>query len=120
MSYPNNISDCIRHIYPDSKPLTDWSVSLHGDGKITFDFWNDSLGEKPTEEQLNAVSEEAKVTAKWLYIRKKRYNRLKETDEYAVQDRVMSDVMKKYRQDLRDLPASDTDPYKIVFPSKPE
>ena len=119
MNYPNNISDCIRNIYPDSEHLKDWSVSRHGDGKITFDFWNDSLGEKPTEEQLNAVSEDAKVTAKWRYIRKKRNNLLKDTDEFALKDREMSEAMGKYRQDLRDIPQNFSDANEVIWPDKP-
>ena len=38
----------------------------------------------------------------------------------ANSDVTMSDAWKKYRQDLRDLPASNSDPTKIVFPTKPE
>ena len=45
---------------------------------------------------------------------------LRETDSYALSDRTLSDEMKKYRQDLRDLPASNSDPDKITFPTKPE
>jgi len=44
---------------------------------------------------------------------------LHETDSYALSDRTLSDEMKKYRQDLRDLPASNSDPDKITFPTKP-
>ena len=53
-------------------------------------------------------------------IRFKRDQLLKVTDVYALSDRNITDSMKKYRQDLRDLPASNTDPSKIVFPTKPE
>ena len=34
--------------------------------------------------------------------------------------KIINDEMKKYRKDLRDLPASNSDPSKIVFPTKPE
>ena len=53
-------------------------------------------------------------------IRFKRDQLLGETDVYALSDRNITDAMKKYRQDLRDLPASNADPSKIVFPTKPE
>tara|TARA_Y100001938_G_C7759193_1_gene267736 strand:- start:83 stop:409 length:327 start_codon:yes stop_codon:yes gene_type:complete len=52
-------------------------------------------------------------------IRDKRDRLLSETDVYALSDRNISDAMKKYRQDLRDLPASNSNPSKIVFPTKP-
>ena len=53
-------------------------------------------------------------------IREQRNQLLSETDWMANSDVTMSDAMKKYRQDLRDLPASNSDPSKIVFPTKPE
>ena len=53
-------------------------------------------------------------------IRFKRDQLLAMTDVYALSDRNITDEMKKYRQDLRDLPASNSDPSKIVFPTKPE
>ena len=53
-------------------------------------------------------------------IRNKRNQLLQETDVHALSDRNITDSMKKYRQDLRDLPASNSDPSKIVFPTKPE
>lgn len=53
-------------------------------------------------------------------IRFKRDQLLSETDVHALSDRNITDAMKKYRQDLRDLPASNSDPSKIVFPTKPE
>ena len=60
-------------------------------------------------------------TSKQLFakIRFKRDQLLSETDVYALSDRNITDAMKKYRQDLRDLPASNSDPEKIVFPTKP-
>jgi len=53
-------------------------------------------------------------------LRVKRDQLLRETDVYALSDRNLSDEMKKYRHDLRNLPASNSDPLKIVFPKKPE
>ena len=53
-------------------------------------------------------------------IREKRNGLLRETDIFALTDRTLTTGMKKYRQDLRDLPASNSDPEKIVFPDKPE
>ena len=120
MSYPNNTADCIQHLFPDSVSQIDWSVSKHSDGKIEITMWNDSMGKQPTEDELNAVSEEAKKTAKFRWIRKKRTNLLKETDWMSGSDVTMSDAWKKYRQDLRDLPESNSDPEKITFPTKPE
>ena len=52
-------------------------------------------------------------------VRFKRDQLLSETDVHALSDRNITDAMKKYRKDLRDLPASNSDPSKIVFPTKP-
>ena len=55
----------------------------------------------------------------WAEIRASRDIRLAETDYYALSDVTMSDEMKTYRQALRDLPASKSNPDDIVWPTKP-
>ena len=72
------------------------------------------------ESELNAVSEEAKKTAKFRWIRKKRNNLLAKTDWWCLSDQVPSNEQQLYRKKLRDLPASNADPDKITFPTKPE
>ena len=55
-------------------------------------------------------------------LRSKRNRLLAETDFYALSDVTMSDEMKKYRQDLRDLPAGKDTVEKCdnaTFPTKP-
>lgn len=54
------------------------------------------------------------------WLREKRNNLLAETDYFAMQDVVMSDEMRVYRQALRDLPANTEDPANPVWPIKPE
>ena len=49
-------------------------------------------------------------------------NRLKETDQYGLQDVTLSDDMRTYRQDLRDLPAgltTEAEVQAVVWPTKP-
>ena len=62
-------------------------------------------------------------------LREQRDAKLAETDFYALSDVTMSDDMKTYRQELRDLPskskdvAFDNDPFKlknVTWPKKPE
>ena len=56
-------------------------------------------------------------------LRSKRNNLLAETDFYALSDVTMSDDMKNYRQDLRDLPSGKDTLEKVnntTFPTKPE
>jgi hypothetical protein len=55
-------------------------------------------------------------------LRNKRNMLLAETDFYALSDVTMSDEMKKYRQDLRDLPSGLDTVEKVAnvtWPSKP-
>jgi len=44
---------------------------------------------------------------------------LRETDEYALSDRTMSDEMKKYRQALRDITKDYKNKDDVVWPDKP-
>ena len=53
-------------------------------------------------------------------LRSTRNQLLAETDYFAMQDVVMSDEMRVYRQALRDLPANTADPANPVWPTKPE
>ena len=55
----------------------------------------------------------------WAEIRASRDIKLAETDYYALSDVTMSDNMRLYRQALRDLPASKSNPDDIVWPTKP-
>jgi len=55
-------------------------------------------------------------------LRQNRNNKLAETDFYALSDVIMSDEMKTYRQDLRDLTnglSTVEDVNAVVFPTKP-
>ena len=53
-------------------------------------------------------------------IRNHRNNLLAETDWMANSDVTMSDEWKTYRQELRDIPASNTVYADVTWPTKPE
>ena len=55
----------------------------------------------------------------WASVRRTRNQALKNSDVMALQDRVMTDEQKTFRQALRDLPATQSDPYNIIWPTKP-
>ena len=121
MALPVNTADCLLHLFPKSTPLKDWRVTISGGDIVSISGWNDSIGTQPTESEILAVSNDAKITAKWRLIRKKRDRLLTDTDKYAVGDRTLADNMIKYRQDLRDLPETyESDPDSVVFPNEPE
>ncbi len=56
---------------------------------------------------------------KWIDIRLQRNALLTETDYFALPDNTLTDAMKTYRQQLRDLPSTQSNPDDIVFPTKP-
>tara|TARA_R110002110_G_scaffold404848_1_gene623562 strand:- start:304 stop:633 length:330 start_codon:yes stop_codon:yes gene_type:complete len=64
------------------------------------------------------VADYVKVVT-WPMIRGKRNQLLRDTDWQAGTDVTMSDAQKAYRKKLRDLPATNADPTKIVFPDAP-
>ena len=120
MSYPKNTAICIEHLYPNAIPLDDFTVLSKTEG-VFISKWNqEKLGAKPTIKKITEISIEAEKTRKFKNIRQERNRLLAETDWMSGSDVTMSDQWKKYRQDLRDLPASNADPSKIKFPTKPE
>lgn len=78
------------------------------------DTWNGSSYDKPVIEDTRTDDD------KWLSIREKRNKLLAETDFYALSDVTMTTEMSNYRQALRDLPSSTSNPDDVVFPEKPE
>ena len=64
-------------------------------------------------------TDEQKTKDAWAELRNFRDMRLAATDWMALSDVTMSDAWKKYRQDLRDLPANTSDPSNPTYPTKP-
>tara|TARA_R110000796_G_scaffold47003_1_gene113332 strand:- start:35 stop:475 length:441 start_codon:yes stop_codon:yes gene_type:complete len=56
---------------------------------------------------------------KWKSIRDSRNAKLEESDWRGMSDVTMSSAWKTYRAALRDLPASESDPDDITWPTKP-
>ena len=73
-----------------------------------------------TYAEVTVKLSELEVDAKWSNIREKRNKLLAETDFYALSDVTMTTEMSNYRQALRDLPSSTSNPDDVVFPTKPE
>tara|TARA_A100000164_G_C21405243_1_gene539616 strand:- start:36 stop:473 length:438 start_codon:yes stop_codon:yes gene_type:complete len=66
-----------------------------------------------TEEQTNLTN------AKWVEVRNHRNDLLSQSDWRALSDVTLSDVWRTYRQELRDIPSAQTDPYNITYPTPP-
>ena len=69
----------------------------------------------PTEAEVNIKIDEIK----WGEVRIERNKLLAETDFYALSDVTMTTEMSNYRQALRDLPSTTSNPDDVVFPTKP-
>ncbi len=66
---------------------------------------------QPTDEEI--------LAEKWKYVRRERNSLLAASDWRASTDVTLSDDWKTYRQALRDVPSSQTDPDNITWPTKP-
>jgi hypothetical protein len=71
---------------------------------------------RDAEEQAWADGETDRV---WEIIREKRNALLAASDWMANSDVTMSDAWVTYREALRDLPSTESDPDDIVFPTEP-
>tara|TARA_B100000123_G_scaffold249470_1_gene207732 strand:+ start:8337 stop:8774 length:438 start_codon:yes stop_codon:yes gene_type:complete len=75
--------------------------------------YNVKVENTTTEEQATLTSQ------KWIEIREIRNQILKDTDWRASSDLTLSDDWKKYRNDLRQIPQTQTDPFNITWPTSP-
>ena len=55
----------------------------------------------------------------WVNVRSERDYKLQETDWRASSDLTLSDDWKNYRNELRQIPQTQTDPYNITWPTEP-
>ena len=124
----------IANIETAIKALGDYEFVIDGDVNSESD-WDNNIrfisgadendlaifsDTKPvTYAEVTAKLSELEVDAKWYDIREKRNKLLAETDFYALSDVTMTTEMSNYRQALRDLPSSTSNPDDVVFPTKP-
>ena len=93
-------------------------------GDITGDYeWSTDDIVVPDGVTLPAVTDSEitnRITNKaWVDVRTRRNRALLNSDVMALQDRVMTEEQKAYRQALRDLPSTQNDPFNITWPTKP-
>ena len=70
-------------------------------------------------ENTTAEEQTALTDQKWIAIRLERDRRLQITDWRASSDLTLSDDWKNYRNELRQIPQTQTDPYNIAWPTEP-
>ena len=66
-----------------------------------------------TEEETNLTN------AKWQDVRNQRNALLSQSDWRALSDVTLSDAWRTYRQELRDIPSTQSDPFNITYPTPP-
>jgi hypothetical protein len=75
---------------------------------------------------MTAISprEQSIIDGEWEHLRKCRDHLISQTDWVLLPDSPVSneylDAIKKYRQDLRDLPGTTDNPKQVIWPVKPE
>jgi len=75
--------------------------------------------EEIAEHNANIPTEAEILAEKWVEVRAKRNAKLSLTDWRASSDLTLSDEWKTYRQALRDIPSSQSDPDNITWPTEP-
>ena len=70
-------------------------------------------------DSTTSYEQTALINSEWVNIRSQRNFKLKDTDWRASSDITMSDAWKTYRQTLRDIPSTQSDPFNITWPTEP-
>ena len=70
-------------------------------------------------ENTTADEQTELINQKWNEIRNTRNILLQDTDWRASSDLTLSDDWKNYRNELRQIPQTQTDPYNITWPTEP-
>ena len=101
--------DAVFRAYPN--------VVTYDDGEGAFDAEGNPVVIDMT--LVDAVTPDVERESFELSLRLERNKRLAETDYLALSDATLTDEMRTYRQELRDLPANTTDPANPTWPTKP-
>ncbi len=120
-----NYSHKIQYVYPTAIINVDFKV-FNRNNVISIENWNTAkLGVRPTLASLDAqISDEEIISEyKWGEIRAKRNQLLKDSDYTMLKDyptTVSEQKWTTYRQSLRDIPQTFSNPDDVTYPDKPE
>jgi len=121
-----NYNAKIKYLYPTATDK-DFELKDESDGNGVFiSDWNISkLDTQPTLASIDAQISDAKIEAKmmWEKIRKERNQLLKDSDYTMLKDyptTVSEQEWTTYRQSLRDIPQTFSNPDDVTYPDKPE
>ena len=110
------INVAILSLDPDAK----FTTFDEFDGKGEQIIWDETNSNScPTDEAIAAEQARLLALEPIRMLRRNRNALLAETDWMANSDVEMSDAWKTYRQALRDMPATESDPSNPTWPTKP-
>ena len=101
--------EAIRKAYPQVVTVDDTAGAFDAEGnQVELD-----------AALIEAAEPEVQLQKDFEILRRQRNQLHAETDYLALVDATLTDEMRAYRQDLRDLPANTADPANVVWPTKP-
>ena len=113
------------HAMEYSTDIKSGIIKLQNDGQGDYiKEWNHA-DRQPTDDAINAFDDtEYKTNEAWRKIRKERNQLLKDSDYIMVSDAPITAEKKEewetYRQSLRDIPQTFSNPDDVTYPDKPE
>ena len=115
----NSTSNVVENIC-EVEDINNVPSFLIGEGQVIATDHTGSIGDTWNGSSYNAPVVTLTDEEKWQVIREKRNILLQETDYLALSDNTMSAEMTTYRQALRDLPSSTSNPDDVIWPTKPQ
>ena len=117
----------IKTIY-ESQGVVDADFSLQEVGGVhSIAYWNTGkLGAQPTLASIDSQISDSEIEScqRWKIIRNERDKLLKESDYLILADAPITTEKKEewttYRQSLRDIPQTFSNPDDVTYPDKPE
>ena len=104
----------------------DYRLEDSGDGP-SISYWNTGkLGAQPTLASIDSQISDSEIESyrRWKIIRAERDKLLKESDYLILADAPVDETQKQewttYRQSLRDIPQTFSNPDEVVYPTKPK
>ena len=116
----NSTSNVVENVC-EVEDINNVPTFLVGDGQVLATDHTGELGDTWNGSSYDIAHRQNILTTeqKWENVRESRNILLAETDFYALSDVTMTTEMSNYRQQLRDLPTSTSNPDDVVFPEKP-
>jgi len=116
----NSTSNVVENVC-EVEDINNVPTFLVGEGQVVATNHTGNIGDTWNGSSYDITHRQNILTTeqKWENVRETRNILLAETDFYALSDVTMTTEMSNYRQQLRDLPTSTSNPDDVVFPEKP-